>query len=278
MEDLKLQKLHKVMKSMLDDVVLICEKYNIRYYLDGGSLLGAIRHQGFIPWDNDIDIMMPYRSYKRFLKIAQEELGDSYFVQNSDTDPCWNRAYTTIRKNNTTMMFANNTHFHAHQGIFLDVFPITFFKNTFDYKFKKRIISLSNYIIMDDFYYANYDLLELERNKWGMLCLKIFQMIPFGLRRKLHKSLVEFVINKSPKGRRYFSTVWCTISPLQSKNCLEGKRSIISFEGNQYYSVPDYDLYLTTLYGDYMTPVRMDKGLDNMIIDFDNSWTEYLKE
>lgn len=277
MEDRVIQRLHQEMKSMLDDIVKVCNENNIRYYLDGGSLLGAVRHKGFIPWDNDIDIMMPYKSYCKFLQIAQKELGNQYFVQNADTDPCWNRAYTTIRKQNTTMMYPHHTRFHAHQGIFVDVFPFTFFRSRIDYIFKKIVLSFSNYVVMDDFYYATYELLKLERGKWGMLCLRLFQKIPIKIRRNLHRKMVEFIINKPSKHRAYFAQVWCTISPIQSKKCLIGQQSIVTFEGTEYYSVPDYDSYLTTLYGDYMTPIKLDKGLDNMIIDFDTNWTEYLE-
>ena len=71
-----LDKLHKVELSILDDFVKVCEKNDLTYFLIGGSLLGAVRHQGFIPWDDDIDIGMPREDYDKFIKIGQEALGD----------------------------------------------------------------------------------------------------------------------------------------------------------------------------------------------------------
>ena len=90
--------------EILRDFKKVCERNGLRYYLSCGSLLGAVRHHGFIPWDDDIDVQMPFEDYQRFLQIAQKEMGEKYFVQNSDTDPQYAFAYTHIRKNNTALI------------------------------------------------------------------------------------------------------------------------------------------------------------------------------
>ena len=74
---------YEILKAVVD----LCEKHNLTYFLSGGSLLGAIRHDGFIPWDNDIDIEMPVKDYRKFLRIAKDELPQNLFLQTYFTDP-----------------------------------------------------------------------------------------------------------------------------------------------------------------------------------------------
>ena len=87
--------------NMAKEVDRICKKYNLRYSIAGGTLLGAIRHQGFIPWDDDLDISMPREDYDKFIKIAQQELGKKYFLQTWDTDKNFVFPFAKIRENNT---------------------------------------------------------------------------------------------------------------------------------------------------------------------------------
>ena len=97
METTELRRLQLLELELLKRVKQICDKYRLIYYLDSGTLLGAARHKGFIPWDDDIDITMPFKDYKAFLRIAQKELGNRFFVQNYQTEGGFNRGFTKIR-------------------------------------------------------------------------------------------------------------------------------------------------------------------------------------
>ena len=81
MEASVLKKLHDEEVKILDEIVRICSKNNLEYFLIGGTLLGAIRHKGFIPWDDDLDIAMPREDYEKFLKIAEQELEEPYKLE-----------------------------------------------------------------------------------------------------------------------------------------------------------------------------------------------------
>lgn len=119
-----LEKLHVVEVEILDIFVWICNKYNLKYYLCYGTLIGVIRHQGFIPWDDDIDVAMPLEDYNKFVKIAQSELGDKYFLQNDKTDKYFGRCFSKIRKNGTAFYSKGDKNEKKHHGIFIDVFPL----------------------------------------------------------------------------------------------------------------------------------------------------------
>ena len=101
----------------------ICRKHNLTYFAIGGTALGAVRHQGFIPWDDDIDIGMPRKDYESFLKYAREELPRAYFLQNFFTEKKSPFYFTKIRKNDTKFVEFYLKDEDIHQGIFVDIFP-----------------------------------------------------------------------------------------------------------------------------------------------------------
>ncbi|MCC8065699.1 MAG: LicD family protein [Clostridiales bacterium] len=114
----KLKALQNVLLGTLLEVDRICRKHGIQYFLAGGTLLGAIRHHGFIPWDDDVDVMMTREEYERFLQVAPGELSDAYFLQLSNYNP-----YTRIRVNDTIFSSEFMARFEdIHSGIFLDIF------------------------------------------------------------------------------------------------------------------------------------------------------------
>lgn len=124
--DPRLRRLQLVELDILTEFVRICDKYGLRYYLVGGTLLGAIRHQGFIPWDDDIDVAMMREDYDRFAQIAAQELDPRYFYQSPDTDPYYFLTYNKIRKNGTEVYEERFKDSKFHKGIFIDIFPLDF--------------------------------------------------------------------------------------------------------------------------------------------------------
>ena len=122
------KKVWAVELDMLKHFIEICEKYNLKYFAASGTLIGAIRHKGFIPWDDDVDIIMPREDYKKFLDCAQNELSDNYFLQSNTTEKRYPTGHAQIRNINTACIRPGEynklkSSEGNHYGIFIDIFP-----------------------------------------------------------------------------------------------------------------------------------------------------------
>lgn len=123
-----MKKAWAVMLDLLMELDRVCKKNNIKYFASGGTMLGAIRHKGFIPWDDDIDIMMFRDDYDKLLEIGPHEFQHPYFFQNKLTDPCCVDLISKLRNSETAALLANEkgTKFNYNRGIFIDIFPLDF--------------------------------------------------------------------------------------------------------------------------------------------------------
>lgn len=120
-----LKRLHSIQVKMLEAFADICKNNNLRYFLLGGSALGAIRHGGIIPWDDDIDIGMPRKDYNKFLKIANKEFPSYYEVRNFKTHPKGHiYPYSKIEDNRTSLKVRWLSHLDYTGGVFMDLFPL----------------------------------------------------------------------------------------------------------------------------------------------------------
>ena len=127
-----LRKAQLIMLDMLIEFDAICKKHKLKYWLDSGTLLGAVRHQGFIPWDDDIDLSMPVEDYNKFLEIATSELSNDIFLQTSQTDKNFKFDYTKLRSNKASIVefHEKDKEIKYHQGVFVDIFPMLAIENT----------------------------------------------------------------------------------------------------------------------------------------------------
>lgn len=122
----EMKRIWAVELDLLYEFQRVTNKYGIKYIAEGGTMLGAVRHKGFIPWDDDIDLMMMRDEYERFCKIAPNEFKHPYFFQTEYTDPGCLRCHAQLRNSETTAILSNeiNGHFKYNQGIFIDIFPL----------------------------------------------------------------------------------------------------------------------------------------------------------
>lgn len=125
--DRKRKELWAVELDLLNEFDKVCRKYRLTYFLDGGSLLGAVRHKGFIPWDDDIDVNMLREDYDKLLEIAPKEFKGRYFFQHHSTEKGYIKGYAKLRNSDTTAYKYSdlkNKNGEFNQGVFIDIFPL----------------------------------------------------------------------------------------------------------------------------------------------------------
>ncbi len=121
----------KAQIEILEIIAGICKRHHIKYFLTDGSLLGAIRHDGYIPWDDDMDISMLRQDYDKFCEVAPKELPPNYFFQNGETDPEYCEHLVKIRNSDMTATteFYRKMQYRCNQGMFVDVMPLDVIPN-----------------------------------------------------------------------------------------------------------------------------------------------------
>lgn len=261
--------------EMLKDVKAVCERYNIRFYLDAGTCLGAVRHKGFIPWDDDIDISMPIDDYVRFLSVAQEALGEQYFLQTAQTDDSFHMSYARVRRNNTTMMRDYEDDTAGHHGIWLDVFPLLPVGGNLDRKIKKAIVTFTNLLCMSDAQFQHNKSWIAQQNSpvWMFLIKGVRSIMKhtrkrfgFFLRKRLFRS----------KQKQYLADLWGTITTYAPTSAFREPPAYLQFEDTFFPCPSDYDCALRYWYGDYMKlPPIADRtgGHGHLYVDLQQTWT-----
>ena len=238
--------LQKVLVEMLDEFVRVCKKNKLEYFLVGGTCLGAVRHKGFIPWDDDIDVAMPREDYEKFLEVAAHDLKKEYFLDYYKTDEENHFSFAKIKKNNTT--FLSRYSYAVHNGFFLDIFPIDYCDNRDSLK-TKISASLSR-CICETLKYRDQNLPTIKslRRPYISLPYLIFS------NRTLHKKIDKLYTCQNNGTRKYcavYGGIYYYKKDIYPYDVVF-PYSIVEFEGKKYHAYHDTDKYLTSLYGNYM--------------------------
>lgn len=156
MSDEEARMLKRELLEIMDDVIEVCEKYEIKYCLAGGSVLGAIRHQGFIPWDDDLDIFMTRQGIRRLLKIFDSELSNKYVLQAPNSKYECGNNFLKIRKKNTELIEMDTINLQINRGIYIDIFPLDYAPNRKIFSYiKGGIVDVIGIIGVSQFMYKN---------------------------------------------------------------------------------------------------------------------------
>lgn len=249
-----IKRIQKIQTNIVAVVDEICCQNGIIYYLDFGSLLGAVRHKGFIPWDDDMDISMPRDDFEKFAIIAQKKLPDYLFYQTEWNDKGHYSPIARIRDTRTNAY----TEAHVlsgteHNGIYIDIFALDDVQSVNSYKLKWQ----------DKFYrYFLGRLIVYQRQSWKgckSVRTKIKKILIMPLKN------VDFRTIRLNGFKKYnhkgFSCYMSFGSPYHYMRQVVSKDTYgipvrMEFDGHYFNCPADYDHLLTTLYGDYMTPPK----------------------
>ena len=249
--------------DMLVQLDQLCRKHDIKYVIFCGSLLGAVRHKGFIPWDDDIDVCMLREEYEKFKLVANELDQSICYFQDHSTDPYYRWGYGKLRRTGTTFIRAGQDHLKCKTGVFIDIFPMD--------DIPKSVIGQ----MLNDFHsFVLRKFLWSEVGKYsdniGFLertCYRIMSKRPVEKTFRDFERMIRRSNNRSDNRVRLalfqaFGKEF-TKHPLPERYGMPKKwfleRKEFEFEGHMFYGTADFHAALTYLYDDYMTLPPEDK-------------------
>jgi len=260
MRKIETTELKSIQLEILVEVDSFCMQNGIKYSLGGGTLLGAIRHKGYIPWDDDIDLMMPREDYDRFAATFRSATCE---LQDLRKDPNVIESFLKVNRKGTMMrdtVFGRNL-----WAIFIDIFPIDGLPNDWQDHYQKIKRLRDNLPIVCPFYKT------VAGNKPLWYAKYIFKRIshPF-IRNVLDiKNEIEDIARSAPFNSSPFAGV--ILGSYGEKEVV--KKSVfdeyieLPFEGVKFPAIKDYDTYLSAIYGDYMTPPPVEKRVSHHLYD-----------
>lgn len=263
----KAEKLKQLELMILRDVKQICDENNLKYYLVAGTLIGAIRHGGFIPWDDDIDIGMFREDYDKLFDILKKDYSQKYFVQRFETDCNYTRYIMKVRLNGTKHLERVNERIDMNQGIYIDVFPIDYITDDLE-ELKHRGKKLRRLFALKNIKHKSVFQTNIKKI-CGFLLRGITVFISDEWIDKQFKKVCE-IDNESPKE---YVTIFPSHYEWKKQRfpaSYYGDGTDVVFEGEKFKAPTEYHKILTGLFGDYMKlPDEKDRVHHNIIeVDF----------
>ena len=239
-----LRKAQLKMVEILEAIDDICERHDIKYWLCYGTLLGAVRHKGFIPWDDDCDICMMREDFEKFTRYVNE-LPENLFLQTDKNDPHYTRKIMKIRMKNTLLVeFDESENEKYHQGIFVDIFVWDYF-DSFSKDFLKNISVVNKW---------KYKRKQYPKGHWKRAVIQVGVAIPFFFYNVAIKTMraVSCLYRKNSSLNYIGQEIRVSDNKYFDKNIIFPLKKDLEFEGKYFYVPNDSDAFLKIKYGDYM--------------------------
>lgn len=250
-----IDKLHDVDLEIVKAVVKICNENGLTYYMSGGTLLGAVRHKGFIPWDDDIDLAMPRDDYEKFLLIAPDKLPSNLQIVNYRTDPKYQYYITRVRDLNTKVEEIRIGNDYKYTNASIDIFPLDGTPNN---ELMRKIYFfriMSHRALMSLCYKDSIDR-SRKRSKVEKLFLAFMEKMPIEKIFNPYKE--KCIIDKLMRRHKISNSnnIGCLMGAYRTNQIVPkkyfGKGKMYQFESIMLNGPELYDEYLTQMYGNYM--------------------------
>lgn len=242
----ELRTIQLIQLEMLEEVDRICRKYDIRYNIIAGTLLGAVRHKGYIPWDDDADVALLRAEYDKFRRVCEKELDkDRFYFQDHRNTPGYRWGYGKLRRKNTLFIRENQEHMTYEQGIFIDIFPLDKVPNS---KSLRRI--------------NNFHCFCIRKCMWAPIGVKaanrFLSKVTYKLLLKIPEKLLYNHYEKYILKQQKIDSDWVRILTFPTPNNEYGYKrqwyeesTEIEFEKKLFYGIKEWDEYLSFKFGEY---------------------------
>jgi lipopolysaccharide cholinephosphotransferase len=260
--------------AMLAAFARICESHRLRYFLIGGSALGAVRHGGMIPWDDDIDVGMPRADYEKFVAVAPRELPENLFLQTSRSDSAYPLGFAKIRDSSTTFIESKLAHLQINHGIFIDIFPLDGCPGPKVARLYKAAISLLNAAIFRRFH---IDVGQSKKTIKGL----VFDMLAGIASRIAPVAVLQAMLDRIARSRDYDRSDlvinWFGAYGLREAvpSGFFGAGTLVAFDGLSVTIPGRPDDFLRAIYGDYMKLPPVEKRVSHHGTDAFDAFSAY---
>ena len=273
LDDAQLKQLHRVFLSMLDDMVVICREHDLKFCLIGGNAIGAVRHGGFIPWDDDVDIAMTRADYDRLIPIIRRDYSDKYIITDPRDVDNFGKVIPKLRLKGTTY-YSVLDHPREDHGVRLDVFPL---ENTYDNWLMRMIHGIGCYGFGFALSCRRFYKDRAKYRQYRYLSFKVKTAIGFFLSFASIERWARWTdhwYSLCKNDRSKYATI-PSDAPFFFGSLVKRAEfcdyAWMDYEGRKYPLPGGLDSYLRAVYGDYMTIPPVEKRIREKYLEFDLS-------